>query len=173
MFSKLTYKQKFYTAILFFCIILFASYKKTFHKTFIAKKSVEKVEKKVFATDNYYYQISNLKKEIQNLDEVIGGSNINPQNVQQSILNFVAEKQETNLIAIEDTHISSNSNFIVFTNQITLSGSYPSLIKCLFNFEKKFKDSKIVSIRVYSEKNRATKKIVLLMHLIFQNYKKK
>lgn len=173
MFNQYTYKQKFGAIIIGFIILLLASYKKTFRHAIAAKKQLNIVENKLRISSNSYDDIAQLKNEIITLDNIIGGNKINPELVQQSLLDFITRSNiNVNIVSIEDVHMFSADKFLIHTNQIELEGAYSSLIKLLYAIEREFKDSRVISSQLYSKKNYRTNTTKLLLKIILQNYEK-
>ena len=173
MFNNLTYKQKFLATLLGFVLLFMASYKKTLKHTLTAKKQLHNVEAKLLDINSSYSDIYALKNEVKVLDNIIGGYTLDPGQVQQKILDFITKKNsDTNVVSIEDVHLYNNKEFLVYTNQIELEGSYDSLIKMLYEIEKKLKDSKVVSSEMYSKKEYRTNTTKLFLKIILQNYEK-
>lgn len=140
---------------------------------FSAKTELNNVEKKLSNTDNAYNESYLLKSEIQSLDNVIGGHSTNPEDVQQEILDFISKTiLKVNIVSIEDVHLFSDEEFLIYSNQIELEGSYTNLINLLYETEKHFKSARVISSKFYSKKNYATNKKTLFLKIILQNYEK-
>ncbi|WP_345075317.1 hypothetical protein [Flavivirga amylovorans] len=138
-----------------------------------AKKELNLVEQKLANTDKSFNNLYVLKDDIKTLDKLIGGRSLNPINVQQKILDFISKTDLTiNIVSIEDVHISRGEEFLIYSNQIELEGTYEALIKLLYETEKNFKDSRVVSTEFYSKKNYRTNKETLFLKIILQNYEK-
>lgn len=173
MFKNLTYKQKFYISILGFVLLSMAAYKKTFKHIIVAKDELNLVEEKLLTSNNSYNLINILKNEVTNLDFMIGGQSEHPELVQKKLLDFISESEfDVDIVAIEDVHHSVDNGFKIFSNQLELEGTYESLVQILYDCEKNFMDSRIVSAQLYSKKNYRTNTKNLFLKLIFQNYEK-
>ena len=173
MFNNLTYKQKCLAIIIGFVVLLLAAYKKTIRQAIAAKKQLNHVEQQLLNVDNSYNTLYSLKNEVKVLDNIIGGGNLNPELVQQSILDFITNKNvATNIVKIEDVHTFSDNDFKVYTNQIEVEGRFNTLVELLYTIEKEFKGSRITSSSIYSKKNYRTNRTKLYLKLILQNYEK-
>lgn len=140
---------------------------------FAAKKQLLSVEQKLSNMDNSYNELAMVKSEIKGLDNIIGGHSINPQDVQQGILDFLSNTGlNVNIVSIEDVHLFPDKDFLIYSNQIELEGSYSNLIHLLYETEKNFKNSRVVSAKFYSKKNYNTNKQNLFLKIILQNYEK-
>lgn len=173
MFNNLTYKTKFIAVIVGFILVVLACYKKTYKHMFAAKKELNTVEQKLVNTDDSYSIVSNLKYDITQLDNLIGGQTKNPQFVQQDILDFISKTNyKVDIVSIEDMHIYEGEEFNVFTNQIEVEGSYEALVKLLHQIETYFKNSRVTNTSFYSRKNYKTKRKQLFLKIILRNYEK-
>ena len=173
MFKNFTYKQKLFATIIGFVVLSLAAYKKTFKHVITAKKELAFIEEKLSTTTNSSEVISQLKNDVNNLDFIIGGQSSHSDFVQKKILDFISEsKFEVSVVSIEDVHVATNNGFKIVTNQVELEGPYEVLIKILYDFERDFIDSRIVSTQFYSKKNYRTNTKNLFLKLIFQNYEK-
>lgn len=171
VFKNLTYKQKFIAVLVGFILLFMASYKKTFKHTIQAKKELSLVEKKLSNNENSLSALYNLKNEISNLNKTIGGQTKNPEQVQQKLLDFISRNDhDVNIVSIEDVHLFSDNEFLIYTNQIELEGTYSSLINVLYEIEKEFRNSRVASVQLYSKKNYRTNTKNLFLKIIFQNY---
>lgn len=173
MFKNLSYKQKFYAVIGCFIILLLAGYKKTYKQVFLVKSELNEVENKLKSASGAFGTIYGLKNDVAILDNVIGGHTSNPTQVQQMFFDFVTDsKSKVNLISLEDPHVFRNGEFIVYTNQAELEGNYTDLMQLLYEIEKNFKSSRVVSNSLYTKKNYTNNKTKLYLKIILQNYEK-
>lgn len=173
MFKNLSYKQKFFGVLVGFLILFMASYKKTFKHTLAAKRELHLVEQKLSIIENSYNNLYSLKHEINSLDNLIGGHTERPELVQQQILDFVSNiKLSVNIVSIEDIHLFSDDEFFIYSNQIEFEGEYEALMNTLYEIEKNFKNSSVVSSGFHSKIDYATNKQNLFLKIILQNYEK-
>jgi hypothetical protein len=173
VFNNLTYKKKFLAVILGFIILLLAAYKKTIRQTLAAKQELSLVQEQLANTNQSHNVLFSLQDQVKGLDNIIGGNNLKPELVQPSILNFITKKgQDVNVVSIEDVHTFLDTEFKIYSNQITVEGSYNKLIELLYTIEKEYKASRIVSTNLYSKKNYQTKTTKLYLKIILQNYEK-
>ncbi len=173
MFKNLTYKRKFFLTILGFVLLLMAAYKKTYKHTFTARKALNEVRQKLNNTEASANNLIALKNDIKSLDRLIGGHSLNPIHVQQKLLDFMAKKNlKVDIVSIENAHVFTDKEFLIYSNRIELEGSYEELVKLLYETEKKFSGSRVVSAKFYSKKNYKTRKQTLFLKIILQNYEK-
>lgn len=148
-----------------------ASYKKTFKHTLLAKEELNRVEENLSNNESLLINLSYLKDEINHLNKIIGGQTNNPQLVQQSLLDFVSQKEAAiDIVSIEDVHLFSDNDFLIYSNQIQLEGNYTDLIHTLYEIEKNFKDSRVANAHFFSKKNYRTNSKKLFLKIILQNY---
>lgn len=171
MAKSFTYKQKFFGVLLGIVLLLLASYKKTYKHLFAASEQVGLLDHKLLNVENSYNEVYVLKNEISSLDNIIGGQSNTPEDVQQQILNFVSNSNyDVDISLIEDTHLFSDKEFLVYTNSIEIEGTYFDLTKLLYDIERKFDVSKIISAELFSVKDYRNNSKRLYLKLIFQNY---
>ena len=171
MFKNLSYKKKFFAVLIGFVLLFMASYKKTFKNTFNAKKELGILEEKLSNYKNSLDDLYGLKSDISNLDNAIGGQTMRPEFVQQKLLDFISKNGlDINIVSIDDVHLYSDQEFLIYSNQIELEGTYDDLVSALFEIEKKFKDSRVVSTQLYSKRNYSNNTKSLFLKLILQNY---
>ncbi len=173
MFKNLTYKRKFFLTVLGFVLLLMASYNKTYKHTLAAKKELSEVRKKLENTEHSTNSLNVLKNDIKSLDKLIGGHSLDPVHVQQKLLDFIAKTNlNIDIVSIENVHVFTDKEFLIYSNQIELEGAYEELIKLLYETEKKFSGSRVVSAKFYSKKNYKTRKQTLFLKIVLQNYEK-
>ena len=173
MFKNVTYKQKFFAAIIGFILLFMASYKKTYKHTITTREKLSHVEQKLLSNENSLNELYQLNNKISTLDKTIGGQTQSPEQVQQKILDFISKhKFNVNVVSIEEAHLFSDSEFLIYSNQIELGGTYQNLMETLYEIEKNFKSSRVVSTQLYSKKNYRTHSKNLFLKIILQNYEK-
>ena len=173
MFNTVSYKRKFIAVLIGFIIMLLAAYKKNFKHIFEIRHQINNLDEKLNTVDGSYNQIFFLKNEIVQLNDLIGGQTKAPELVQQLILDFITNTGlKINIHDIEDTHIFDDDEFSVYTNVLDIEGDYTTLLQLLYQIEKDFKASKVVSSEFYTEKNYRYNSKKLFLKLILQNYEK-
>ncbi len=173
MFNNLTYKKKFFILLVGFLFISIGAYNKKIRDTLIARKEYKTIEKQLVNSDQSYNLLFSLQDQVKGLDNIIGGNNLRPELVQPSILNFITKQdQNVNVVSIEDVHTFFDTEFKIYSNQITVEGAYNNLVELLYAIEKEYKASRIVSTKLYSKKNYQTKTTKLYLKIILQNYEK-
>lgn len=141
--------------------------------TLDSKRKLDLVEEKLASTNQSNDELFNLRNEVKRLDNIIGGNNLKPELVQPNILDFITRQdKETNVVSIEDVHLFLDSEFKIYSNQIIVEGTFNKLVRLLYDIEKEYKESRIVSTRLYSKKNYQTNTTKLYLKIILQNYEK-
>ena len=173
MFKNLTYKQRFFAVIAIFIVLSLASYKRKFKDMLVAKRDLTNMENKLSTIENSFNDIYNLKNEIDDLDNLIGGQILNPELVQGKILDFISKTGfDVGIASIADVHLFSGKEFLIYSNQIEIEGTYKNLVNTLYGIEKNFKSSRVASTRFYSKMNYKTNTKHLFLKIILQNYEK-
>jgi len=174
MFKGVTYKKKFFAVVALFTILSITAYKRSFKMAFETVSFYTESKNNIEDNSNIHTNVTLLKNEINSLDQIIGKKAKNPEIVQNNILNFLSQ-QEINitLSKIENIHISSDSYFTVYSNIVSLNGSFNELLKTIYIFEKDFEYARIASLKFYVVRNRRTKTKELYNDIIFQNYENK
>ncbi|NQY07129.1 MAG: hypothetical protein HRT68_13315 [Flavobacteriaceae bacterium] len=133
---------------------------------------MKKTEEKLNFITTSNSDFHNITSEIAYLDAAIGKQGISPETVQQSILDFSSQFDYIKVANISEIHYAQSNGFDIFSNQLVLEGNFNDLSKVIYEFEKNFKLSKIVSINYQKIKNYNTRRDKLQASIIFQNYEK-
>ena len=172
MFSQYTYKQKFFGLIIIFVLLLLVANKKSFSITKARFNEVKDIEQKLLFVNNTNQDIMSLTKEIAYLDDIIGKQGIPPDIVQQEMLDFISTYNNVKLVTIDEIHYAQSNGFDIFSNRLVLEGTFNSLTTVVYDFEKQFKNSRLVSVNYEKIKNYNHRKDKLQVSIIFQNYEK-
>ena len=90
--------------------------------------------------------------------------------VQQEIISFVTQNsQNISINTLQSIHEFRDPDFLIFTNQLDLTGNYKNLSQIAYLFETKFDFSKVVSLDYFIEKKNNSSNL-LHLKIIFQNY---
>ena len=93
--------------------------------------------------------------------------------VQQEILDFVTHGgYDVKIESVDEVHEASDNKFLIYSNQLTMEGTFEELLKVVYDFEKKFKYSRVVNINFFKKKDYRTRRTKLYAKIIFQNYEK-
>lgn len=174
MFKGISYKKKFYAVIVLFIVLSIAAYKRSFKGAIEAVTFYIESKNNIDENINIDSKIVKLNIKNQSLDNIIGKKIRNPEAVQNEVLNFLSQKEEDFLLSkIENIHISSDNYFTIYSNIVTIEGSFNDLLKVIYSFEEGFEFARIASLKIYVLKNRRNSKNKLYTTIIFQNYEKK
>lgn len=174
MFKNISYKRKFYGLLALVVILSFTAYKRSFKGTIETVGFYREAVKSINESPNSLEELSNIKKEIKILDNIIGKRAENPAIVQNEILGFLSMRtQEITLSKIENLHVSNDDYFSIYSNVISLQGDFNGILKTIYEFEKDFEYARIASMVFRTERDPRTSKKELYNDIIFQNYEKK
>lgn len=172
MFEQFTYKQKFFGLIVIFVLLLLASNKRSFSVTRAMYGQLKEVEEKLKFVNDENQNVHSIVSEIAFLDNAIGKQGLAPDEVQQAIIDFSSQYKKIKVINIDETHFAESNGFDIFSNKLVLEGDFNSLSEVIYDFEKSFKQSKIISIAYERIKDYNKRKNKLQVSIIFQNYEK-
>ena len=142
MFDKLTYKQKNYGLLVLFILMLMVSYKRSFVLTLNAGDEIKQQEKQKEQIKNAESSIELLEMSIRNLDKAIGESNLEPELITQNLLSeisFFSMKNPVHLHKIETTHSYQTVDFTIYSNVVSVEGSFHGITSLIYYLENHFK----------------------------------
>lgn len=172
MFDKLTFKQKLIALAVVAIMLGLVAYKRSFKLTIEAYSNYNELSKKVDYINQSSSNITELDNEINFYNALLGDEEIEPEFVQQEILSFVSEKAKgVKVFKLEEIHEANQKKIIVYTNQLTLQGSFNDLLTTIYEFEKDFSFSRVANVSFYKKKESKTKEVKLYANILFQNYK--
>ncbi len=171
MFENVTYKKKTISLFLLLALLFLTANKRSFRITRNAHKQMKEVKEQLEFMKTSSKNSEELYHQLALYDGLIGKQNIGPNVVQQSILGFATKYSDINIEELKEPHLSEANGFMVITNQLILEGNYLALSKVVYEYEKKFDVSSLVSVIFYKKKN-FNKKSELRVLLTFQNYEK-
>ncbi|WP_438422974.1 hypothetical protein [Aquimarina macrocephali] len=172
MFANLTYKQKLIGLIAIGILLFMAANKRSFKITRQAYDQVQQLEDKLEYVNSSTTDVTQTQVELKFYDKIIGKQGIEPEEIQQQILDFTSSYDNVYVFNLDEIHIAESNGFNVISNQLTLEGDFNALLEIVYAFEKEFKFSNIVSISFTKEKEFQTRKNKLRVKIIFQNYEK-
>ncbi len=172
MFESLTYKHKFLVLIGVFLLLIVASYKMSLKRTFETRASLLETESKLKQVKESGLDISQLKQKELFLDRQIGSAE-DVELVPHLIIDFISQYNKVKISNIDTEHQYADTNFMIYTNRVTVEGDYNNLIRLLYDLELKFNSSRIINAKFFKKKNYKLRKEQLFLELTFQNYEKK
>lgn len=172
MFKQYSYKQKFVVLLLVFVMLSITAYKRSFSTLFQVIQENNKLSNQINQLKGKAKNTDKLMYEVATLDRIIGKEGLEPQEVQQKIVNFVTSNGNVSIYDLQPIHYATDGNYEINTNQIDVTGNVNQLLQVCYNFENEFDYSRLSSINL--SKNKKNSKIEKLhMTMIFQNYKAK
>lgn len=172
MFANLTYKQKLIGLIVIGILLFLAANKRSFKVTRQAYDQVQQLEDKLEYVNSSTTDVTQTQVELKFYDKIIGKQGIEPEEIQQQILDFTSSYDNVYVFNLDEIHIAESNGFNVISNQLVLEGNFNALLDIVYAFEREFKFSNIVSISFIKEKEFQTRKNKLRVKIIFQNYEK-
>lgn len=174
MFDRFTYRQKNYGLLLMFVLMIMVSYKRSFVLTLNAMDEIEQQEKQKTATVSAQSDLETLQIEIAQLNKNIGRSDIEPDKVNQEILSEISrfsKDHEVNLEALEETHSFKTVDFTIFSNLISVEGTFNGILSLVWHMENRFQYARLTNVDLYKEQDFTNKKTKLYANLLFQHYR--
>ena len=171
MFAQYSIKQKSIAFAVLMVLLLLASNKRSFRPTLNAYDQLKEVREKVQFMSTSSQNAGALRTEMDYFKSLLGEQHIAPVAAQQAILNFATKLSAVKITGISETHFSVQNGFNVITNQIELTGGYQELCKAIYDYEKDFDTSFLVSVN-FAKTKKNNRKNQLSVTLIFQNYEK-
>lgn len=170
MFEKYSFKIKFKALLVLFAMLSIAAYRRSFSSLIAVINENKMLTEKVVLMGRKTKNVDVLSQEIANLDRLIGKEGTSRDMVQQHIVGFIADKStNVQINDLKAIHEFVEENYKVYTYQLDLVGNYNQLAWLAYDFERNFEYSKIVSMKLYTEKKN-NKPDVLHLKMIFQNY---
>lgn len=174
MFDKLTYRQKNYGLLALFVIMLMVSYKRSFVLTLNALDEIENQEVQAQSAETAQQSIEMLQVSINQLNQNIGRSDIEPDKVNQEILSTISnfsQTSEVHLQKLEATHTFQTVDFTIFSNLISVEGSFNGILSLIYYLENNFQYARLTNVNLYTQNDLTTKKTKLYAKLLFQHYR--
>jgi hypothetical protein len=156
-----------------FLIFLVIVYNVALKQTIEIGSQSKNIEKSLQRSNQVYTQRSSLKKEIAEIDSIIGITHklISSQEI---ILNeFVTYCKENRLIVREfpKTHMVNDGDFEIETNVVSVEGTYKELLHLLYFFEHKRLAGKLSSAKFLLNEDIGTHRKYLTLTFYIQNFK--
>ncbi len=173
MFEQYSYKFKLKALVFIFVLLSITAYKRSFRPLINVINEYVELNKKskpgVLETVN----LNSLQQDIVHLNKLIGKGGYEKEKIQNEIIGFVSTYgKEVSLNHLKSIHEFSDESYHIYSYQLDLVGDVNGLLGVLYEFEKAFSYSKVVSSTFYTLKQN-TKKNTLHLSIIFQNYENK
>lgn len=170
MFNNYSFKIKLKALLVLFVMLSIAAYRRSYSSLIDSFQENKALSEKVLLMKSKTTNLDKLRYEISSLDKVIGKEGVSREKVQQEIVGFItAQGRSIQINDLKTIHEFVEENYNIYTYQLDLLGNYNELAFLAYSFEKKFENSKIVSLKFYVDKKN-NKSEVLHLKMIFQNY---
>jgi len=176
MFDRFTYKQKNYGLLVLFVLMIMVSYKRSFSLTLSALSEIERLETQKREVVHAQSDLESLQIQLIQLNRNIGKADLDPDKVQQEILRTIAwysEEHEVMLEQLEATHNFETVDFNIFSNLVSVKGTFNGILELAYYVENSFDYARLVNVSIYKKQNPITKKTNLYGKLLFQHYRQK
>ena len=174
MFDRFTYRQKNYGLLAIFLLLIMVSYKRSFSLTVDARNELENQQAQLESTQHVQEDITALRIQIKQLNNNIGRSDIEPDQVQQEILGEISTFSNENnvyLEKIEETHAFQTVDFTIYSNLIRVAGSFNGILSLAYHMENTFDYARVTNVNVFKDTDPSTKKENLYGEFLFQHYR--
>lgn len=156
-----------------FVIFLLIAYNMAIQLTIEVRDKYNSIEKDMAQISKVPYQRLILKKEIIQIDSIIGNTHKSV-NSQEIILNELVTYCKANKLIIREfpkTHSIVDGDFEIETNTITVEGTFKELLKLLYSFEHKRFTGKLSSARFQLNEDLVSHRKYLTLTFYIQNFK--
>lgn len=174
MFDRFTYKQKNYGLLALFVLMLMVGYKRSFVLTLNAREEIHNQEIQKQSAQTAQESIEMLRISIVQLNQNIGRSDLEPDKVNQAILSTISDfsrVHEVNLQRLESTHVFQTVDFTIFSNLISVEGSFNGILSLVYYMENEFEYARLTNVNLFTQTDLTTKKTKLYAKLLFQHYR--
>ena len=174
MFDRFTYKQKNYALLGLFILLALVAYKRSFSLTLNAWKEIDEQNVQLEATSHAQTDIENLQVQIVQLNKNIGKSDIEPDKVNQEILSEISDfskSNQVNLIQLEQTHTFQTVDFDIYSNLISVEGTFNGILSLTHHMENNFEYARLTNVELYTDNRYNAKSNKLYGKLLFQHYR--
>lgn len=173
MFEQYSYKFKFKALLAILVVLSIAAYKRSFGPLINAVKENSTLQQNMKEGTSEVLNLQQLKSDIKYLDNLIGRRGIGKEKIQNEIITFLSGfDKNIALHQLQTIHEYTSTDYTIYSYQLDIIGDLNKMLHVLYEFEKKFHYSKIMSTRFYTAVQ-SDKKNVLHLSIIFQNYEDK
>lgn len=171
IFEKYSFRKKKVVLIVIIVLLGAASYKRAFSLTFDQLALYDELKVKEYEAKNSVETLKNKALQLSQVNNIIGKENVPNEIVQHSFLSFVKSQKHGLVVnSIDEPHQYQHPDFKINTNKVTVKGGYSDVTSFIYSFEKEFNLGRLVSLNLFKQKNKASKKDELLTTIYFQNF---
>lgn len=172
-FFKYTYKQLSLFTLLMAVFILTLFYRNNLSPTLQLRKECKVMEEQLIKAQNATVKLQVLKAEYRKINRMAGNSKRTNDEIHQRILtNSTLFAKKANISSVREVHVFTADKMQVVTHLLDLEGAFTELVQIAHQFEHKFNDARLTSLKIYSIQDNRTKKLHLYGTYYFQNFKK-
>ena len=172
MLKNLTYKNKFRLLIAAMVVIGLIVFKISILKTIHIKKECNKISQQLNAVDNLPFQISSLKKKLDELDKQIGNNKDAKDNGRTMIINICGnycKKNNIRLLKINEPVSRTADELKIITHELVFKASFKKLLHLLHELENTNLPAKIASATFEKQIDKRTKQESLNLKIYLQS----
>jgi len=171
IFEKYSFRKKKVVLLIVIVLLGATAYKRSFNVTLQQLSLHDELTIKEYEAQNSVETLKTKSLQLHQINTIIGKENVKNEVVQHSFLNFV-KKQDLDLIvnSIDLPHQFQHPDFKIYSNKVTLKGDYTSVTKFIHQFEKDFNLGRIVSLNLFKQNNRKSRRDELFTTMYFQNF---
>lgn len=170
IFEQYSYKVKVKVLAVIFILLSCAAYKRSFSKLISTFNEYNEIKSKNNKLKSGTVDIDVLKAELKKINKIIGKEAVDKEKIQQDIIGFAIKHNRTSIFDLKAIHKFKEDDFVIYTNQLDVTGDIDDLLKLAYDFEKNFPLSKVASMKLYTLNKENKKSTILHLKLIFQNY---
>lgn len=174
MFENLTNKQKIAFLIFTVIVLFLAANKRSYKVTLNAYSQVKELEEKLEYVKKNISNSQDLRRKSLVFNRILGSQeNIGADEIQQNLLDFITAYPSIKVDFFRELHFFQLNDYDVITNQVVLEGSFSKLLEFVYELEKKFDYSIVVSVNFNKSFDYKRRKNKLKVEIILQNYEKR
>ena len=173
-FEKYSYKQKNFALLVLAVLLFAAAYKRSFKTTLETRAYISELEQKQLAGQQSQHELFQARKEVMQLNKLLGKENVSIEKTQQAFLNFFAAKSaHISVQQIDEVYSFEHPDFKINTFKIDLKSDFISVLQFIYLLELHFDDARLVHMHSEIKENLQTEKDDLITTLLLQNYVQK
>ena len=171
LFEKYSFRKKKVVLLIVIILLGATAYKRSFNVTIQQISLFDELTLKEYEAQNSVETLKNKSLQLHQINTIIGKENVKNEIVQHSFLSFV-KNQDLKLIvnSIDEPHQFQHPDFNIYSNKVTLKGDYLSVTTFINHFESSFNLGRLVSLQLFKQNNRSSRKDELFTTMYFQNF---
>lgn len=145
-------------------------------KTLNLKSECSRMEYILDSTDASNSDIESIRAKIENYNDILGSETEKIEEINRGIMNFIGGQLEPlNLTLTEfpPVHEFVQNQYVIYTHQAEVEGSFANTLKLIYELETKFKLAKICGLKIHTKEDYATHRKKLYALIYVQNIRTK